>query len=265
MSSLEKIKLGVYLPNELTGYILFNFTKYNMHCKNILYSVSRNFLEIMKNDVCNKWAKIMNLKIDILVTIAEFIERSDEDSIPYLWGPLLITDFRYYDIQTLIPKLSNEVDRYGSKRLFDTVILSDIKMGMHFGPGLIDIDTNYFSKIKYFRNKENILVENVFTEEDRYNYNETVYGTTAKPPVSNIENNKISDKDFISHYWIYIFEEQCHYCKSYSYFILPYYDNSINSNKGSLLYDVYYIVYNKFMEIEEPCDYPIDKYPIDEY
>jgi len=250
------------LPHEIIGNILFQFTKYNMHDINLLYSVSGIFLEIMKNDVCKKWDKIMNLKIDILVTIAEFIERSDDDSIPYLWGPLLITDFKYLDIHTIIPKFSYGLDRYNSRRLFNSVILSNIEMGMHFGPGLMGIDINYFCKVKYYKNIDDELICNNENDTQSINPNPNRLGGRCHNLISStrVEDTngcdiRLSNEETIGKYWIYIFEELCHYCKSYSYIILPYYNKCIKSIEGSLLYDVYEILYNIPLEIEEPYDY----------
>lgn len=87
--------------------------------------------------------------------------------------------------------------------LYQPVILSNLKLGNLYGPDLIDIDNTYHHHIKYND-----------TSNDTIKYS-------------------------VTNYWLYIFEEQCHYCKSYSYMLLPYYHNKINNWEDSQLYDIY--------------------------
>lgn len=227
------------IPNEIWCCILFEYTKYNMSTKYLLELVSRDFNTIIKTDVNQKWEEFMNISIEILVTMAYFVDRPDNDCIDYLMGPILISNFKSDNISSILPQLSYCNDRYNSKRLLDSVILSNLKMGQHFGPDIIGIDTPYNTMVKYYRNDNNEIVSNSSTNIELSNYRHGY----SKP---NISTNI---------YWLYIFEELCHYCITYSYMILPYYDENITQNNGSLLYTIYQLNIDKMIYIEDRYSY----------
>lgn len=223
------------IPNELWSIILFQYTKYNMSSKHLLDLVSKDFHTINNTYIPQKWEEIMNISIEILATIAYFVDRKDEDFIDYLMGPILISNFSNDTITDILPKLSYCKDRCQSNRLLDSVILSNVKMGQQFGPNIHGIEISYNNMVKYYRNDTNSLVSNNFP---------------------NIDNSyTITDS-----YWLYIFEELCHYCKTYSYMILPYYNDAITNKNGSLLYTIYQLNIDKMLYIDDTYFYESDTY-----
>ena len=216
------------IPTELWCNILLEYTRFNISNRNILNLVSKEF-NIINNGWLNKtWEELTDISIDLLVTIAYFVDRIDEDCIDYLMGPILISNFNNNidNIDNILPPNSYIIDKNDSRRLLDSVILSNIKMGQHFGPQIQGIETPYTENVSYYRNSDNQLITN---------------------PISFKKKQSVSN----SIYWLYIFEELCYYCKSYSYMVLPYYDDGIKNKKEALLYDVYQISIDKMISLED--------------
>ena len=215
------------IPTELWCNILLEYTRFNMFNRKILNLVSKEFNTINNSWLNNQWEELLNISIDLLVTIAYFVDRKDEDFIDYLMGPIMISNFNdIRHIENSLPPLSYIIDKDDSNRLLDSVILSNITMGEHFGPKILGIKTPYTEKVSHYRNSDNLLIKKSTSNN-------------KKPNVSN------------SIYWLYIFEEMCHYCKTFSYMVLPYYDEDIRNHKEALLYDVYQLSIDKMIFIQD--------------
>lgn len=213
------------IPTELWCNILLEYTRFNMFNRKILNLVSKEFNTINNSWLNNQWEELLNISIDLLVTIAYFVDIKDEDFIEYLMGPIMISNFNdIRHIENSLPPLSYIIDKDASNRLLDSVILSNITMGEHFGPKIQGIENPYTEKVSHYRTSDNELIQINTTNKQ-------------KSTVSN------------SMYWLYIFEEICHYCKTYSYMVLPYYDEGIRNHKEALLCDVYQLSIDKMISL----------------
>ena len=184
------------IPTELWCDILLEYTRFNISNREILNLVSKEFNTINNGWLNKTWEELTDISIDLLVTIAYFVDKRDDDCIDYLMGPILISNFtnNIDNIDNILPPNSYIIDKNDSRRLLDSVILSNIKMGQHFGPQIQGIETPYTENVSYYRNSDNQLITN---------------------PISFKKKQSVSN----SIYWLYIFEELCYYCKSYSYML----------------------------------------------
>ena len=214
------------LPSDIIFDILFELTKYQKSLEGLISLVCKSFNKLIKNEIKNKWNLLLKSKINILVTIKYFLDNYTD--IDYLSGPIMISNFNYnneglQNIKKYLRKKVYFIDKNQDHCLLDTVILTNIKMQTQFAPNIIGINEAYQDLIGVYRDDNNNI---------EYNRN-----------YSNADELKTED------FWIYIFEELCHYCKTYSYIILPYFDNRILKYDGALLYDVIHIPVNKITEI----------------
>ena len=215
------------IPTELWCNILLEYTRFNMFHRKILNLVSKEFNTINNGWLKNQWTELMNISINLLVTIAYFVDIKDEDFIDYLMGPIMISNFNdILHIENSLPPLSYIIDKDASNRLLDSVILSNITMGEHFGPKILGIETPYTEKVSHYRTSDNELIQISTTNNQK----------------SNVSN---------SIYWLYIFEEICHYCKTYSYMVTPYYDEGIRIHREALLYDVFQLSIDKMIFLKD--------------
>jgi hypothetical protein len=219
-------------PIEIWNKILFEFTKNNMERTKEIPLVSKDLNLLVKENIKPEWENIMSCVVNMRICIAYFVDRKDEDSIDYLIGEMEISNFKKEDIESILPKPKYELDKMGSNRLLDNVILSNIEMGKTIGPRIYGIDKCYEDSIVYYHD---------------------IAETSVSTQLFGARENILTDIEFKTNkYWLYIFIENCNYCHTFSYMLLPYLDNSIKkSPKGSELIKIYEVPVNSTITIED--------------
>ena len=216
----------------------FQMIQEDWSMKSILTTVNKEFNQVIQ---CNLavFSQLMKIPIDFKTCIAYFIGRESDDCIDYLVGTSKITPLSYYDQNIVTKELKKntiDFDEFGSQREYSPVIVSGILPGYNYGSAMIrdgSIDISYNDDVKYYRNP-NQEIEQV---EDTYPIKEL-----TPDEVKLIENRK---------YWIYVLELDCHYTKTYTYVILPYYNPNMDTYNKQRVHTIYNAIVGKDFELED--------------
>ena len=200
---------------ELIFNKIVRFIQFDWENKNIFALVNMMFYNECKSRILS----MMSTPFDFKTQIAYFIGNHDEDYIDYLIGVSKIeSNYTIEKAQKELNLPTEGFDNYNSLRGYSAVILSSIYPGDNFGPKITGMDVEYESKVKYRKTNENITIEEKIDEKYSNRF-------------------KCNNESYI--YWIYVLEELCHYCKTYSYVILPYLDNKIAIYNHSRVHTIY--------------------------